>query len=93
MNMKKHKATLAGVDMRPEYRIDYTKSRPNRFAPEYPAGAVAVVLEPDVAEVFDSPETVNRLLRSVIAAVPGKRGRSASRTGARKGTRRAKKAS
>jgi hypothetical protein len=33
-------------------------------------GAVAVVLAPDVAQVFDSSKSVNRLLRSVIEAVP-----------------------
>jgi hypothetical protein len=32
--------------------------------------AVAVVLEPDVAKVFDSSDSVNRLLRSVISALP-----------------------
>jgi hypothetical protein len=32
--------------------------------------AVAVVLEPDVAEVFRSSQSVNQLLRSVIAALP-----------------------
>ena len=37
--------------------------------------AVTVVLDPDVAAVFDSSERVNALLRSVIAALPasGKR--------------------
>ena len=33
-------------------------------------GAIAVVLEPDVAAVFKSSKTVNELLRSVISAVP-----------------------
>jgi hypothetical protein len=32
--------------------------------------AVAVVLEPDVAQVFDSSDSVNQLLRSVISALP-----------------------
>ena len=31
---------------------------------------VAVVLDPDVATVFDTSESVNRLLRSVLAAMP-----------------------
>jgi hypothetical protein len=35
-------------------------------------GVVAVVLEPDVARVFDTSESVNRLLRSVIAAIPAR---------------------
>jgi hypothetical protein len=31
---------------------------------------VAVVLEPDVAAFFGSSESVNRILRSVISALP-----------------------
>src|SRR5205823_7379902 len=56
--------------MREEYRFDYRKARPNRFAPLMKSGAVAVVLDPDVASVFRSPESVNSLLRSVIKALP-----------------------
>jgi hypothetical protein len=41
--------------------------------------AVAVVLEPDVAQVFDSAKSVNRLLRSVIEAVPTRRVRGTRR--------------
>jgi hypothetical protein len=33
-------------------------------------GAIAVVLDPDVAAVFNSSKTVNALLRSVISSVP-----------------------
>ena len=57
-------------DLRPEYRVDYANSRSNRFVDRMRGDAVAVVLEPDVAEVFTSAESVNQLLRSVIAAVP-----------------------
>ncbi len=56
--------------MRPEYRFDYSKARPNRFAPLMKGTTVAVVLDPDVAAVFQSSESVNSLLRSVIAALP-----------------------
>ena len=56
--------------MRPEYRFDYSKAKPNRFAAKMSEGAVAVVLEPDVAAVFQSAEAVNALLRSVISAMP-----------------------
>ena len=56
--------------MRREYRFDYRKSRPNRFATMRKQGTVAVVLDPDVASVFQSPESVNSLLRSVITALP-----------------------
>lgn len=58
-------------DLRPEYEFDYTKARPNRFASRFPRQTVAVVLEPDVAEVFSTSRSVNSLLRSVIKAVPG----------------------
>jgi hypothetical protein len=57
-------------EMRREYQFDYRKSRPNRFASRMKGGSVAVVLDPDVASVFRSPESVNSLLRSVINALP-----------------------
>ena len=56
--------------MRREYRFDYRKSRPNRFAPLMKGRTVAIVLDPDVASVFRSSESVNSLLRSVIKALP-----------------------
>ncbi|MEN3325488.1 MAG: hypothetical protein V7638_295 [Acidobacteriota bacterium] len=56
--------------LRSEYRFDYNQSKPNRFAAKMSKGAVAVVLEPDVAEIFTSSEVVNALLRSIIAAMP-----------------------
>lgn len=57
-------------EMRREYQFDYRKSRPNRFAPLMKGGTVAIMLDPDVASVFRSPESVNSLLRSVINALP-----------------------
>jgi hypothetical protein len=66
--------------LRSEYRFDYGKSKPNRFAAKMSKGTVAVVLEPDVAEIFGSSEVVNDLLRSIIAAIPSsKRDRRATR--------------
>jgi hypothetical protein len=55
--------------MRKEYRFDYRRAKPNRFAEKMSEGVVVVVLEPDVAAVFKSSEAVNALLRSVIAAM------------------------
>jgi hypothetical protein len=66
------KRRAAREDMRREYRFDYTKARPNRFAVVLKGRTTAVVLDPDVASVFESPESVNRLLRSVIAALPAR---------------------
>jgi hypothetical protein len=64
-------------DLRPEYRLDYSKARPNRFVENLIPGGAMVVLEPDVAEVFRSSESVNRILRSLITAVrDGQKGAS-----------------
>ena len=57
-------------ELRSEYRLDYGESKPNRFAAKMSVGAIAIVLEPDVAAVFKSSKTVNALLRSVISAMP-----------------------
>ncbi len=67
------------ADIRREYLFDYAQAKPNRFAAQLRGKVVAVVLQPDVAEVFDSSEAVNRLLRSVIAAVPKSGVRSSNR--------------
>ena len=66
-------------ELQAEYRFDFEQSRPNRFASRMGKDAVAVVLEPDVAQIFDSSQSVNRLLRSVIEAVPPRRSRSVRR--------------
>lgn len=63
--------------MRAEYHFDYRKAKPNRFAARMSEGVIAVVLDPDVAAVFQSSEDVNSLLRSVISAMPAaKHGRA-----------------
>jgi hypothetical protein len=57
-------------EMLPEYRLDYSKARPNRFAARIKQGGRLVVIEPDVAEVFATPESVNTMLRALIGAMP-----------------------
>ena len=47
-----------------EYRFDYSKAKPNRFAANASPGSVAVLLDPAVAEVFKSAKTVNSVLRA-----------------------------
>jgi hypothetical protein len=54
-------------ELRAEYALDYAKSKPNRFAAKL-KGTTVVVLQPDVAEVFQSSKAVNDLLRSAIVA-------------------------
>ncbi len=57
-------------DIRAEYQFDYSEARPNRFAARMKGSTVPVVLDPDVASVFQTSEAVNSLLRSVISALP-----------------------
>ena len=56
---------------RTEYCFDYSKARPNRFAATLSGEHSTVVLDPDVARVFKTPESVNRVLRALIETVPG----------------------
>jgi len=57
-------------DVLPEYHFDYSKAKPNRFAAQLKAGARTIVLEPDVAKVFSTSESVNAVLRSLIETMP-----------------------
>lgn len=68
--MKKTSSPKAVKDLRAEYHFDYSQARPNRFVAASDATAVVVVLDPDVAEVFTTPEAVNNALRALISAVP-----------------------
>ena len=56
--------------LREEYRFDYTKAKLNRFAEQMPPGTVAVLLDPDVARVFKSAESVNSVLRALMTTMP-----------------------
>lgn len=64
------KSKIERDSTRAQYRFDYSKAKPNRFAAKMSKCTVAVVLEPDVAAVFKSSEAVNVFLRSVISALP-----------------------
>lgn len=55
--------TKEGPDMKSEYRFDYSKARPNRFAEAYKKGTSIVNLDSDVAENFPDSESVNEALR------------------------------
>ena len=61
-------------DLRAHYDFDYAKSRPNRFAarPKTYKGS-PVLIDDDVAEVFQTPESVNSALRSVMRTMKRKR--------------------
>ena len=54
----------------PEYCFEYSKARPNRFAARIKRGSRVVVIDPDVAEVFATPDAVNAVLRASIKTMP-----------------------
>lgn len=66
------RAEGAPEDMLPEYHFDYTQARPNRFAGACESGSRVVLLDPDVAEVFTTNESVNSVLRALLATMPRK---------------------
>lgn len=60
---------LMADDMLPEYDIDYSQARPNRFAAQM-AHTRTIELEADVAAVFTTQEAVNAVLRALIQTMP-----------------------
>jgi hypothetical protein len=66
--MKKNPLTK----MTKEYRFDYGKAKPNRFASRMKDSPLVAVIDPDVAKVFTTTEQVNNALRALISAMPKK---------------------
>jgi hypothetical protein len=64
------KSRKSSGEMRREYKFDYGEAKPNRFAARADQPRTVVVLDPDIAEVFNTPESVNEILRALIAAMP-----------------------
>ena len=58
-------------DFLAEYHLDDQKAKPNRFATcNATPTVIVVVLDPDVAQVFTTPESVNQVLRASIKSMP-----------------------
>jgi hypothetical protein len=54
-----------------EYHFDYKKAKPNRFAvQDGKQVSKIVILDEDVAQVFTTPESVNKVLRALIDTMP-----------------------
>lgn len=53
----------------PEYHFDYQKAKPNRFTAQNVKG-MTVVLDEDIAQIFTTSESVNKVLRALIEAMP-----------------------
>jgi hypothetical protein len=72
--MTSRRTTITGShqkeELLPEYRFDYSKARPNRFAGRISQERLVVLLDPDVSKVFTTPEAVNTVLRALVTALP-----------------------
>lgn len=76
-------APPAEDELRAEYDFDYSQAKPNRFAAgRAAADTIAVVLDPDVAQVFRDSESVNTVLRAIVTSLPP-RGRGRPKAAAR----------
>ncbi len=62
--------TTMSDDMLPEYKFDYRKARPNRFAERIYQNQRVVMLDQDIAKVFTTSESVNNVLRALIMTMP-----------------------
>ena len=49
-----------------EYDLDFSKSKPNRFAEKYNRIQRTIVLDSDIADNFPSSESVNEALRFLV---------------------------
>jgi hypothetical protein len=74
---KKKQRKKIDDDMRPEY--DFSKGERGKYAARYLAGTNVIVLDPDVAELFPTSDSVNSALRALANII-----RSAPRTRRRK---------
>jgi 16S rRNA A1518/A1519 N6-dimethyltransferase RsmA/KsgA/DIM1 with predicted DNA glycosylase/AP lyase activity len=72
------KRKLKADGLQQEYGFDYRKARPNSFAPRYKVGSRVVVLDPDIARAFKTPESVNAVLRALLNTIPRQASTSAA---------------
>jgi hypothetical protein len=62
---------IPSEDLDDDLLPEYTKAKPNRFAARVNQPLLkVVVLDEDVAQVFTTPESVNKVLRGLIESMP-----------------------
>jgi hypothetical protein len=64
--MNNTKKSSENFEIKPEYKLDYKRAKPNRFSPRL------MPIDEDVAKVFSTPEMVNTALRTIITIIPRK---------------------
>ena len=67
--LKDHTETPEQDELKAHYDFDYGKAKPNRFAARLNQESLMVVLDPDVAAIFPTSESVNETLRVLAAAL------------------------
>jgi hypothetical protein len=74
--MKKASASKNLTDgddnMKPEYALDYQKAKSNRFIGQTAENRLVVLLDPDISEIFATPDSVNKVLRALVNNMPVK---------------------
>lgn len=68
--MPSEKLSNSENELLAEYHFDYKRVKPNRFANGRDQLFKVVVLDEDVAQVFTTPESVNKVLRALIESMP-----------------------
>jgi hypothetical protein len=76
-NIKNQIENESNDDLLPEYNLDFSKSKPNRFAQVLKNQGNYIQLEPDIQKIFKTSEEVNNALRAVISAIPKTKKRAA----------------
>ncbi len=61
--MKKVRSRRDAEEMLPEY--DFSGGVRGKYASRFAKGTIMVVLDPDVAEIFPDPRSVNKALRAL----------------------------
>ena len=53
-------------ELRPEYDFDFSKSVRGKYYSQYLESTNVIVLDPDIAAVFQNSEAVNQALRAML---------------------------
>jgi hypothetical protein len=61
--MKRVRSRRESAEMLPEY--DFSGGVRGKYASRFAKGTIMVVLDPDVAEIFPDPKSVNKALRAL----------------------------
>lgn len=67
MKKTKEDIELKEDDLQPEYIVDYTKAKKN---PYFNKHKVFIEIDEEVADAFESSESINNILRTIVKSIP-----------------------